>query len=272
MLKTSVVDIPGYRTWILSGISFVLAICAALYYFTNTGAEPEKPEHRKPDGGSENASPAAHPSESSQGDPHHSDASAVAAEKFTWFAKQSNLQVFDSSTLSLNPGCAELLGLSFEDRLAVELRLKEFMDRLKAAELAQAFVSVTPNGDETIIVPAFDRHNIIERLRTDVSKAVNPDVGDFLANRIGFDMPAATANEVMSLGIETGDDGAERVVVSFSVLRRDAVDAKTPIVDGHVNFSPLGRIHTKSLLGSGFDPRFKHLFQAAKTLPRVEEK
>ncbi len=206
-----------------------------------------------------------------------SDSSALAAQTFKSFARHTSLRVINPDTLGLAAPVVELLQLTPTQAQGVDQSVRRFIERLQSQELAHAYISVDADGNEEIVVSAFDKTPLINGLQNEVSKNVNPDVAALIAERIPFDYSLGVTNSQMRLSITTGDDEVERVSFTRSVLRPDAVDDKTPIaVQGFapgltINFSPTNIITTTRPIRNGLDPRYAHLFRAENVLPRRAE-
>ncbi|MHA3770073.1 hypothetical protein ACXR0O_00885 [Verrucomicrobiota bacterium sgz303538] len=193
------------------------------------------------------------------------------------FAREKRLPVLDSETLGLDSSVIELLELTPMQVEHINESLRRFLQRLQSEELTHAFVSVDPNGNEEIVVSAFDRSPLVKQLQTEISEKSIPDIADFLTGQLPYDSTLAVTDAEIRVAIETGDDGADRVSFTRRLRRSDAVDDKTPIVvdgrgtifgDVKVQFSPTDIVTTKRLLGGGISPRLTHLFTAASSLPR----
>ena len=85
--------------------------------------------------------------------------------------------------------------------------IERFLDRLRAQEIAHAYVSVDPNGNEQIVVRPFDRTKIVEAFRNELQTAGGSDVAQFLANRATFDATLAAGNWEMRAYVEHTPDG-----------------------------------------------------------------
>ena len=199
----------------------------------------------------------------------------VPIERLKSFAREKRLPVVDCESLGLNISIVELLKLTPTQVENINESFRSFMQSLRSEELAHAFVSVSPNGDEEIVVSAFDRSPLMKRLRAEVSGKSTPDIADFLADQLPYDTTVAVADAEIRVGIETGDDGADRMCFSRRIRRSDAVDDKTPVVmrggifgDVDVRFSPTDLVTSKGLLAKGIGPRLSHFFAATPSLPR----
>lgn len=191
------------------------------------------------------------------------------------FAREKRLPVLDSETLGLDKSLIELLELTPTQVERINESLGRFLQSLRSEELAHAFVSVDPNGNEEIVVSAFDRSPLVKQLQTEISVKRTPDIADLLIGQLPYDSTVAVVDAEIRVAIETGDDGADRVCFTRRLRRADAVDEKTPIVsrggifgDVGVRFSPTNIVTTKGLLGGGIPPRLTHLLTAASSLPR----
>lgn len=196
-------------------------------------------------------------------------------ERVKSYAREKRLPVVDSESLGLDIFIIELLKLATTQVEDINESFRSFIHSLRSAELAHAFVSVSPNGNEEIVISAFDRSSLIKRFQAEVSRKGTPDIADFLADQLPYDGTLAVVDAEIRVGIETGDDGADRVCFSRRIRRSDAVDDHTPVVmrggifgDVDVRFSPTDLVTTKGLLGKEISPRLEHLFAAAHSLPR----
>lgn len=191
------------------------------------------------------------------------------------YAREKRLAVVHSESLGLDPLLIELLKLTPAQVEEVDRTLRSLLEGLRSAELAHAFVSAGANGDEEIVVGAFDGSSLIEQFRADLAREGTRELADFLADQLPFDGTLAVADAEIRVGIETGEDGADRVCFSRRLRRSEAVDDHTPVVmsggifgDLEVRFSATDFITTKGLLGRWTSPRLEHLFKAAPSLPR----
>jgi hypothetical protein len=196
-------------------------------------------------------------------------------ERLKSFAREKRLPVVDCESLGLDISIVELLKLTPTQVELINESFRSFMQSLRSEELVHAFVCERPNGNEEIVISAFDRSALMKRFRTEVSRKGTPDIAGFLADQLPYDATLAVANAEIRVWIESGDDGADRVCFSRRIRRSDAVDDQTPVVmrggifgDQDVRFAPTDLLTSKGLLGKEISPRFRHLFAAAPSLPR----
>jgi len=166
----------------------------------------------------------------------------------------------------------ELLELTSKQAADLDDILARFVEHLRAEELLHAYVSVTPGGEDEIVVPGFptfDRTGMVNRFRDEVTATLGADVGDFVAEEIYWDSNLAAGNSELRLGIQGGADGVERVVFTRHV-RRPAHRGSEEIFGGvKVRFAATNKHKTISILSLGINPRYTHLLSAADALPRV---
>lgn len=199
------------------------------------------------------------------------EGSRSPAKRLRSFARNSNLQLIDSQSLLLSKAVIDLLELTPQQAQGINDSFRMFLERLRSNELIHAYVSVSANGNEEIVVSPFDRSALVMLLRNEISSKAGADVGAFFAEQLAFDGTLAVVNAEMRVAVETGSDGADRVTFKRKIQNPQAPDEKTPYTVGGVRFAATNTITTAGLLGSDIGPRLKHLFAAEKNLPRRAE-
>lgn len=188
-----------------------------------------------------------------------SGSSSKSIERWTLIMKENSLPLISSGSLRLTEAATALMELSPEQEQSVNLAIERFLDRLRAEEIAHAYVSADPNGNEQIVVRPFDRTETIKAFRHELQAAGGPEVAQFLGEQAAFSPALAAGNWEMRAYVEHTSDGKDMDVF---VRTRD-----TPVYTGSVrNLPPQERVISKTSLGS--QTRIRHLFAAMDQLPR----
>lgn len=198
-------------------------------------------------------------------------ADAIQVEKWDSFARAARLQLVDAKSLMINPAVATLLDLSAQEQKEVNAALSAFLLELRAAERSHAYVNVGKDGSEEIVVPAFDRANLIKTLRNRLAANGRSSVADFVAKQVIRDSTLSAVNSEMRLAIQRGDDGADRVYFTREIPRPESEDTATPIRKGKFIVAPVNQVTTASVLGGRLDPRVEHLFSSVDSMPKRQE-
>jgi len=188
-------------------------------------------------------------------------------ERWRSIAKHTSLQLTVDDFLTVNRAVIDLLGLNPTQAEDLNDAVSRFAEALRSEELKHARVDMS-GGGEAIVVAPFDRSNLIETLRDEVSATLGSEVGDFIAEQVVFDRAIAANDGEVQVSIERGEDGPDRVNLTQHVLRRDAVDAQTPIRDRPFELAPTYELRTEFFLEKDTNSRYSHLFSAADRLPR----
>lgn len=188
--------------------------------------------------------------------------STKSVERWTLIKKENMLPLISFDSLRLTDAAAALMELQPEQARSVNLAIDRFLDRLRAEEIAHAYVSVDPNGNEQIVVRPFDRTKMIEAFRNELQTAAGTDVAQFLGNQATSNPTLAAGNLEMRAYVEHTPTGEDQ---EFFVRTLE-----TPIntIDGR-DLPPRIRMTSKLTLGTG--TRIQHLFAAMNQLPRVVE-
>jgi len=188
--------------------------------------------------------------------------------RWTSVARSSTLQVLKADTLTLNPAVADLLGLTPGETQELSNAITRLMGKLRSAERANAYISVGADGGEEIVVPPFDRSSLVNQFRSEVGSRVSSEVAEFVSAQMTYDRKLSIRNSEVRLYIQRGADGLDRMVLTQESLRKDAVDAQTPIKSGLFNIAPTLKVTTSVPVGSGQDSRYDHLFSSVEWLPK----
>lgn len=191
--------------------------------------------------------------------------------------RSKTLQILDPGTLELSSEATEQLKLNHSQAKEVNRGIEVFKTNLFSQELSRAFVEVKANGDQEIVVPAFDRRPIHNALREHIAKYVAPELVSSIADLVAHDAELGASNTEIRVSFKTGADGRERLAYTRRVLSPDAYDPDIPIdkylgvgarPDVPTRFSATQNIRTESLLTDTLKPRVKFLIDAAATLPK----
>lgn len=187
------------------------------------------------------------------------------------------LQFLDPESLKVSNEVIDYLELTPEQVAQVNRGLDVFTKDLFQNELSRAFVEITANGNEEIVVPAFDRRPIHTALKLEIAQWAGPDFASSIAELISHDAQLGAVNTELRLGIQKGSDGRDRLVYTRKVLDPEAYDPDIPInryykdgprPDVPTVFSSTAKIRTEGILTDTLKPRLKFLFDAVETLPR----
>lgn len=185
-------------------------------------------------------------------------------------AQRTRLQLLDSSSLSLSKGAIALLDLTPAQSKELNQELGGFIERLRAAELKNAYVFVKSDGSEEIVVSPFDRGPLLNDFRASVAAKVGENVADICAKQMPYDSTLAVENAEMRVYIEKGVDHQDTVVFERKVRRREVEDSMGPMPSMKPRAKTANFIN-KVPVDQGFNIRYRHLFDAENTLPRKTE-
>ena len=118
----------------------------------------------------------------------------------------------ESGRLAVNESTIAVLGLSPNQAHELNVSLAKFFDQLRAEEVKHAYVKVGADGSEEIVVPPFDRKELIDALTTELNESLGPAITDFVNERLPYDWNLAAANPEMRAYIEKSNDGKDREV------------------------------------------------------------
>lgn len=192
----------------------------------------------------------------------NSVSSSTSVAKWTLIMNETKLPLIGSDPLRLTEAAVALMELSPEQARTVNLAIDRFIERLRADEIANAYVSIDPSGKEQIVVRPFDRKETIEAFRSELQTVAGINVAQFLGNQATFNPTLAAGNWEMRAYVEHTPGGKDGEVFVRTL------EMPVITVDGR-DLPPYIRMTSKSSLGS--DPRSRHLFEAMKRLPRVGE-
>lgn len=191
-------------------------------------------------------------------------------------AKLVKLVSSKSGTLAVDESTIAVLGLSPNQAHALNGSLGTFFNRLRAEEVKHAYVNVSADGSEEIVVPAFDRKELIDALSIELDESLGHGIADFVNERLPYDSTLAAGNFEMRSYIEKGIDGKDREAFERT-LAAMSVPIKIPVDRGAseertVWTPPTVKLRTMSSRRDGDDHEFRmrHLWAAIYQLPRSD--
>lgn len=155
-----------------------------------------------------------------------------------------------------------LMQLSPEEVREVNRAIEKFLRRLRAEEIAKAYVSIDPSGKEQIVVPPFDRKKMIESFRNELKTAAGASVEQFLGKQATFNPELVAGNWEMRAYVEQEPSGEYKEVFVYTV------EAPSRTIDG-VKLAPSSK--RIIITSPGIQVRIQHLIAAKYELPRVAE-
>ena len=175
----------------------------------------------------------------------------------------------ESGTLAVNGATIAMLGLSPNQAHQLNASLGKFFNRLRDEEVKHAYVTVSADGSEEIVVPAFDRKELIDALMTELDESLGPAIADFVNDRLLYDWNLAAGNFEMRSYIQKGNDGKDR-----EVFERTTASKPQPIKlpgmspERTVFSAPTQKNRTNIPLRDDHYFRARHLWAAIYQLPR----
>lgn len=250
-------------------ISCVLVIISAIWLL-NDGGKPSKPSHDVSPTHSEqlpaNASTALSLSDNDADEPTRK------IIRQTELASASRLQALDPNTLKLSREAIALFEFPPEKIEAINSYLEAFTRKLFAEERSRAFVEVSSESGEVIVVPSFDRRPFYDELKHSLSQVAENSVARLMIERISHDIRLGCVTSEIRVSFEDDPNGNATVNFIRKVLAEAAHDPDIPLNSpGGKALSPFDttiKVRTRSPSGNVGDPRLRHLIDAAEQLPK----
>lgn len=189
-------------------------------------------------------------------------------------AKLVRLVSSESGTLAVHASTIAVLGLTPNQAHALNASLGTFFNRLRAEEVKHAYVKVNADGSEEIVVPAFDRKELIDALTIELDESLGHGIADFVNERLPNDSTLAAGNFEMRSYTEKGKDGKDREAFERTLASKP-VQISVPVARGAseermIWTAPTVKLTTWSSRrdGDDHDFRMRHLWAAIYQLPR----
>ena len=175
----------------------------------------------------------------------------------------------ESGMLAVHESTIAVLGLSPNQAHALNASLTQFFNRLRAEEVKHAYVEVSADGSEKIVVPAFDRKDLIDALTTELDESLGPAITDFVNDRLPYDWNLAAGNVEMLSYIQKGNDGQDREIFQRTTASKpQPVKLPGPSPERTVFSAPTQKSSTNIPLRDDHYFRARHLWAAIYQLPR----
>lgn len=274
---------PSKLVKILGALGALGCVPAFFYFFPAANGVISDPQHEETDSAAvtENSSAlrkklnvekkAANPGESSDtadgrlnnqvSGVENSVHSDMRLERWKLIMNENRLTLISSGSLRLSEAAVALMELSPEQAQSVNLVIEKFLDRLRAEEIAHAYVSVDKDGNEQIVVRPFDRTKMIEAFRNELQTAGGAEVARFIADR-------STSNSTLAAGNWEMRAYREQTQAGEKEAFERTLEAPVSTYKGRA-MPPDLKLVSKSTVG--LQTRIRHLFAAMDQLPRVVE-
>lgn len=186
--------------------------------------------------------------------------SSESVAKWTLTIKEKEIPLISFYSLQLTEEAVALMELPPEQAREVNRAIEKFVRKLRAEEIAKAYVSIDASGKEQIVVPPFDRKKIIESFRNELRTVAGAGVEQFLGKQATFDRQLVAGNWEMRAYVEQQPSGENKEVFVYTV------EAPAITYKG-LTLAPSEKVILTSSVGSLV--RMQHLFAAKNQLPRV---
>ncbi len=188
--------------------------------------------------------------------------SSESVAKWTQMMNEKEIPLISFYSLHLTEEAVALMELPPEQAQEVNRAIEKFLRKLRAEEIANAYVSIDASGKEQIVVPPFDRKKIIEAFRNELRTVAGAGVEQFLGKQATFNRQLIAGNWEMRAYVEQQPSGEYKEVFVYTT------QAPSRTIDG-VKLAPSEKNTVTSSVGILVRPR--HLFAAKNELPRVAE-
>jgi len=187
-------------------------------------------------------------------------------ERLKSIAQQTNLTLmtYGPNGAAMNDAAISLLSLSSAKASELSDSISSFLLKLKAAEITHAYVAVGPDGREEVVVPAFDRTQLLDNFQRDVASKLGAEIGDFVRERLSFDSVLAVRNDEMRASRERDQNGRE-----WEIFARTT--AGEPVMLNGREVGGTMKVRSRIPVDNKLSSRTGHLFAAYEKLPRRSE-
>ena len=195
-----------------------------------------------------------------------------ALENAKAFALENNVRLTShhQGGMRVNEAAVALLELTPSQAHDLQASLGSFLMRLRAAELAHAYVRKGAKSDEEIVVASFDRGEIIETLRSDLTTRLGPAVAEFIKARLPYDAILSAGNGEMRAYLQQ-EGGREWDVFSRTLAvkpRQAEMPGRVPGTTQLLTMPPVEHLTSRVQRQEQFNFRTRHLWAAIDRLPR----
>jgi hypothetical protein len=204
--------------------------------------------------------------------------SSIDVVRLADIARKKSLQVIDPETLTLSQEAIDWLNLDAARVESGNRIIVGFLSNLFQEELSRAYVEVSDEFGEIIVVPSFDRRKLQEDMRISLSGVVGKQISTLIYDRILHDYELGASKTEIRVSVEDGKDATERISFSRAVLAEEAYDADVPINVTHkdlpfpIPLSSTTVIRSSGLSSNGVRPRIAQLMNNADRLPKRPKK
>ena len=191
-------------------------------------------------------------------------------ERWNLISREGWITLVDRDTGAMNPALASLMELSPPMQSAITAKIERMMELNTKLECQRAYVCVSANGDEEIIVPPAKGDEVLKLFSASLGElGLEKETADFLTERALRDPNLGLLNTPIKLGIQIDGNSSTKLTtygkVVGSTTLAEIMEAKAPDFAGR---SPIVEITMQGALDAAAEKRFSHLWKMAATLPR----
>lgn len=187
-------------------------------------------------------------------------------------ANATRLNVLDPTTMKLSRGAISLLGFTPEKAESINKSIGAFTQKLFTEERSRAFVEVSQETGESIVVPSFDRRPFYNELKHSISQITDDSIARLLIERVSHDIRLGCVTTEIRVAFEDDQNGNPMIVFTRRVLAEGTHDPDIPLNSSADKLSSLFdttiKMQTRAPSADASNPRIRHLVEAADRLPR----
>ena len=186
-------------------------------------------------------------------------------------ASAVRLKVLDPNTLRLSKEATVLFRFSPEKLNAINNSLETFTRKLFAEELSRAYVEVSQESGEVIVVPSFNRRPLYDELKAVISQLTERSVAGTMLDRISHDIRLGCVTSEIRVSFDDVPNGSPLINFTRTVLTEGSRDPDIPLNSPGSKTTPFDttiKMKTRAPSGRASDPRLRHLVEAAAHLPK----
>ena len=191
-------------------------------------------------------------------------------ERWKLVTRDGWITLVDPQTGAINPALAALMELDPAMQSAITEKIESMLEENAKLEGRRAYVSVSANGDEEIVVPPSQNNDALNFFNASLGElGLEKETADFLTERALRDPNLGLLNTPIKLGIQLDGNSSTKLTTYGKVAGRttlaEIMEAKAPDFAGR---SPIVEITMQGALDAAAEKRFSHLWKLAATLPR----